>query len=468
MPVPTLDTLAKKSEIDSLPRIWSDEPSTPNRFVDGNRQLGYAARTWVRSDTSAVYAYKGYDVQTRLHSWYADADTRLTYNAATGEIASNGYLIATVETGLDPWRNQFAPINVREGLTFTYTDDASFFIMGKFAFLTDIPSVPVKSVNAKTGEVILTGADIAVSGSDETKISAALADKAAKADATLTPVYGEWVCNPAKVLYGDPSQPTEIAVAAYKPDGEDAWALSDLEHAAAHSSTYMASLPYDQSATSLTFTISDSSFITKTVTATRAVIGYALGSQTDKPLASEAEAEALRTATDGKLDKSGGGVAKIEWVNSGQSNATLLITFANGKTLAFDYDGYGTDTVATQEWINAQKFAQRLTDYFTAGNLVQLTLEGGIADSGIASTNIATKTWTLDELTNSTNIVHTTGNELISGHKRFDDALTIGTQRASGTRGTGSFVQGNGCLASGEYSSAQGLGTIAQNAEEHA
>ena len=182
MPVPTQDTLAKKSEIGSLPRVWSDEPSTPNRFVDGNRQLGFAARTWVRSDTSAVYAYKGYDVQTRTHSWFADTDTKLTYNAATGEIASNGYLIATVETGLDPWRNKFASIEVREGLTFTYTDDASIFIVGKFAFLTDIPSVPVKSVNTKTGEITLTGADIAVSGNDQTKINVALAGKASDAD----------------------------------------------------------------------------------------------------------------------------------------------------------------------------------------------------------------------------------------------------------------------------------------------
>ena len=123
--------------------------------------------------------------------------------------------------------------------------------------------------------------------------------RASTADATLTPVYGEWVCNPAKVLYGDPSQPTEVAVAAYKPDGADVWALSDLGNAAAHSTTFMSSRPYDPAATSLTFTI-DSAFITRTVTATRAVVGYRLGpdEQTnpnrDKPVASEAEAEALR------------------------------------------------------------------------------------------------------------------------------------------------------------------------------
>ena len=92
-----------------------------------------------------------------------------------------------------------------------------------------------------------------------------------------------------------------------------------------------------------------------------------------------------------KLDKSGGGIAKIEWVNSGQSTATLLITFANGKTLAFDYDGYSSDTVATREWIAAQDFIKSLTSYFTAGNLAQLTQDGGIADSTIPAASVAKK-----------------------------------------------------------------------------
>lgn len=43
--------------------------------------------------------------------------------------------------------------------------------------ITDFPSQIVNSVNGDSGEVTLTGADIAVSGSDSTKIDAALADK---------------------------------------------------------------------------------------------------------------------------------------------------------------------------------------------------------------------------------------------------------------------------------------------------
>ena len=129
-----------------------------------------------------------------------------------------------------------------------------------------------------------------------------LAGKASKADATLAERgFTEWVCNPAKVLHGDPSHPTEIEVAVYKPNDKDVWALSDLRNAAAHSTTYMASRPYDPTATTLTFTINNSGFQTGTVTATRTALpGYQLGSQSDKPLASEAEAEALRS---GKADE---------------------------------------------------------------------------------------------------------------------------------------------------------------------
>jgi predicted cupin superfamily sugar epimerase len=126
---------------------------------------------------------------------------------------------------------------------------------------------------------------------------AAVPNKASKADATLTERrFTEWACNPATVLYGNPSSPTEIAVAVYKPNGMDVWALSDLGHAAQHSTTFMASRPYDPAATSLTFTISDF-IITRTVTATRTALqGYRLGPDEesnpnrDKPLASTADA----------------------------------------------------------------------------------------------------------------------------------------------------------------------------------
>ena len=55
------------------------------------------------------------------------------------------------------------------------------------ADITDFPSQIVNSVNGDSGEVTLTGEDIAVSGSDDTTIDAALEGKASIDDATLTP-----------------------------------------------------------------------------------------------------------------------------------------------------------------------------------------------------------------------------------------------------------------------------------------
>lgn len=66
--------------------------------------------------------------------------------------------------------------------------------------ISDFPSQIVNSVNGDSGNVTLTGADIAVSGTDTTKIDAALAGKASTADATLTResiVDSVWTFSPA-------------------------------------------------------------------------------------------------------------------------------------------------------------------------------------------------------------------------------------------------------------------------------
>ena len=128
-----------------------------------------------------------------------------------------------------------------------------------------------------------------------------------------------------------------------------------------------------------------------------------------------ADAKATGDALAGKLDKSGGGIAKIEWVDSGQSTATLLITFANGKALAFDYDGYSSDTVATRLWVAAQGFVNRLTSYFTAGNLAQLTQDGGIEDAG----------WTAGDLARYALTTKTINNGAVSLDDRASNSVTV-------------------------------------------
>ena len=118
-----------------------------------------------------------------------------------------------------------------------------------------------------------------------------LAGKASKADATLTPIYSdtptfsEWVCNPATIDgYG-------VVVVDKSDTTPPQWALEILTIGEVET------LPYVEDATTLVFADAG---ITATRTRTD-IIGYQLGSQTDKPLASEAEVEALRT---GKANKS--------------------------------------------------------------------------------------------------------------------------------------------------------------------
>ena len=182
-PAPDLSAYYTKTETDALladnvQHVWSNVPSVPNRFVDGNRQYGFAARTWTRSDTGESYDYAGLDTSTGLHTWYTQGRAKkLTYSPSSGEVKSDGYTIATLAAGLNLWTAKIAPIELEGGKVFTYTGTPSYHIIGTFAFLSDIPSVPVKSVNGKTDTVVLTGADIAVSGTNDTKISAALADK---------------------------------------------------------------------------------------------------------------------------------------------------------------------------------------------------------------------------------------------------------------------------------------------------
>jgi hypothetical protein len=137
-----------------------------------------------------------------------------------------------------------------------------------------IRSSDVVSVNGKTGAVVLTGADIAVSGSDDTTIDAALADKASKADATLTPIYSDaptfsgWTCK----VDGRVVVPESITY-----DESGAWTF-DLGPEDAP-----IQIPGDEYSTELTKSLFGSTF---TATRTRTdIIGYILGSQDDKQIA---------------------------------------------------------------------------------------------------------------------------------------------------------------------------------------
>lgn len=133
-----------------------------------------------------------------------------------------------------------------------------------------------------------------------------LAGKASKSDATLTerysqtPTFSEWSFS------GGTSTYTIGEIRNIAPPGEpEVWEYVLVDTANGHTVDVYLSTPY---ATDVVFTEWG---VTATRTRTDILPGYQLGSQSDKPLASEAEAEALRA---GKLDKSGGTMTgAIRW-----------------------------------------------------------------------------------------------------------------------------------------------------------
>ena len=155
-----------------------------------------------------------------------------------------------------------------------------------------------RTVNGKalTDDVTLTGADIPVDATQGAqKINAALNGKASTADATLNlrgPNHdglSTWNVQP-------------VYPAGYTgytgPNWDDShllWVITFTGHPIDPDVSMAAESGNTRSSLSITF--ADGTTATRT-----ALPGYQLGSQSDKPLASEAEAEALR---DGKLDKSG-------------------------------------------------------------------------------------------------------------------------------------------------------------------
>lgn len=174
-----------------------------------------------------------------------------------------------------------------------------------------------RTVNGKalSSDVTLTGADIAVSGTDATKISAALAGKASKSDATLTERgFSAWtivVSPPPGMEFEAVGQPYyensgwHIEV-RYRATGEEEWVYDTYDQSGG-----------DDGKDSLHVVCGTLFDCTRTV-----LSGYQLGSQSNKPLASEAEAEALRQ---GKQDAlSAQQLANIAAVPNKANNADVL------------------------------------------------------------------------------------------------------------------------------------------------
>lgn len=167
-----------------------------------------------------------------------------------------------------------------------------------------------------------------------------LSDYATKADATLTNKYTDWV-----VVGNLPSGSTWISSDVWYDPSDDYWKTwLNFNGGEDHVLMKADGAPY--TALELTFE-GEHDGDELSMTTRRSLSGYQLGSQADKPLASEAEAEALRTskqdalsaqqlaniaAVPGKLDKSEGELnygwtftpstyegspIRMEWTNTG-------------------------------------------------------------------------------------------------------------------------------------------------------
>lgn len=248
-----------------------------------------------------------------------------------------------------------------------------------------------RTVNGKalTGNVTLTGADIAVSGTDATKISAALAGKATKADATLTergdpstPGFSAWTIDgfPSGWTYSQPAYnkneefPSQSywAIAITSPEGDT---YNETANVA------------DPNAVELNF--GSGPGMSEMIATRTALQGYQLGNDDQHILASEAEAEALRQGKQNAL--SAQQLANIAAV----SNALAFDaahTYAAGDPVVYNGTLYTFTAAHTGAWtgsdVSAVDIIARLAGKLdkSGGTMTgNLTMSGGAGIFAYAS-----------------------------------------------------------------------------------
>ena len=287
----------------------SSRAVTPNavRTAIGAKATGVAIR-YATCDTASNEAGKTAIIADGKGEFSLDAGAVVVVAFANGLAASN----PTLSIG----GTAAKPIYRRDGLSpssyawsggtsvaFLYNGNAWIMLRSANAAAGEFGTVKISDSSTASE---LTSSQTAVS---QIALKNALADKASSADATLTPVYSdtptftEWDIEPATVTVGGQT----FTLVAYDKvlGGVHYWCVA----ATAGSSSPMGHQPYDPTATNLTFAM-PGGFSPSSVTATRTrtdILGYRLGPAADtnpnrdKLIASEAEAEALRT---GKANRS--------------------------------------------------------------------------------------------------------------------------------------------------------------------
>ena len=149
--------------------------------------------------------------------------------------------------------------------------------------------------------------------------------------------------------------------------------------------------------------------------------GYQLGSQADKPLASEAEAEALRTEVAGKLGNSGDQTitSGTQAIGFGFNAMTPWIKFTdgNGNTI-YAYQPSASGSIALTAGVGH------------SGNLAALDANGNPTDSQIPAANVALKgniPYSLGTLT----VIDTASSEVVEGETVYYGAATLADRTAN-------------------------------------
>lgn len=258
-----------------------------------------------------------------------------------------------------------------------------------------------------------------------------LAGKASTADATLTPIYSgtptfsEWT-----FAFTPNTFPPEHEVdVVFEPGGDEVPSRWELH---IDGGLIGGALAGNGNEIELVFTDIIITDFDGTVTATRTrtdILGYQLGSQTDRPLASEAEAEALRTGkqnalSDAQLDniaavtnkandadvvhKSGDtmtGPLIVKFSSTTGSNNIAIASADNQMLAGFSFANNGDILIRARTSISIPpRFTPTILPCTiggtlalaapnpTAGNLAALDASGNPTDSEIPAANVALKT----------------------------------------------------------------------------
>lgn len=430
--------------------ISANSPATTEGYMEGdiyfNRETG---ATWTLCDVQGsltwVFNYKNYYTKAeteeaidRVAAYY------ITYDAAGNPFPTYAALAnaQTVYSGgqvRTPTRNDYCVVladethdnaeyryiyAVAEGQT-TGSWQPQFPVEG---VMTVDPTVTRNSQNPVSGGGVwsaiwgaLTALPTGFSSLYDWCV-AQLAGKATKADATLTKRFSEWTVVPSELE-------TEPTIAEWTADG---WIIKGED-----SGVVFTLVPKgDADSTSLSWTSPDEALANITATRT-ALQGYQLGSQTDKPLASEAEAEALRT---GKLDKSGGTVTGDISMPTGQLDA--------GDVQTHSYFDFNKPNESPKYLDSPENSGKALTNADiqdsssalgaaldgkanraanpTAGNLAALDADGNPTDSTIPAANVALKADLRYALTSKT-----ISNGAVSLDDRAINAVAVSSSLAS-------------------------------------